>query len=232
MDKSNLRWEAGTGWISAKSDSVGQRHWLGDKFRFDVARKVGTTPRERLKWLARDFLQINYGKLDGVAVPEDVVLELAVFVLYEGGPGTVNLALLPPLSSKRLVKLSREVREGLERFVDGGMWELNLNQRLVRRVSRYVHEFPPDQGKVEIRSTWSREWQISDAAAFNTVFLLTAQDLLVREGEWLARCQFEDCHTLFVKDDVRQKYCTGRHAAKDRVYRYRTGRSAIDKEKP
>jgi hypothetical protein len=206
MDESKLRWEVGT----ARSDPDAKVHWLGDKFSFAVASKVGTTPRERLRWLACEFGE------------ETTVLELAVFILFEAGPGAVNLGVSPPLSVKRLATLIKEVRKGLEHFVDGKTWELNVNQRLVCRLSRQVREFPPDKGKIEVRSTWSG--RSSDAATFRTLFLLAVRDLLVREGERLGRCEFHECQQgLFVKEDGRQRYCSESHATRDRQYRYRTG---------
>jgi hypothetical protein len=191
-----------------------------------AAHKVGTTPRQRLAWLACDFAQrTSFADMNGGAVPEGSAFEVAVFILFESGAGSVDLGQLPPLSAKWLDALAREVREGLDQFIDGGKWELNVSQRLVRRLVRRVRPLPPNVGELEVASTWSVANQSLSPAAFRIVFLMAAFDLLLREGHTLTRCHFHDCKSLFIQEDPRQKYCSTSHAHRDRQYRYRTGRA-------
>jgi hypothetical protein len=202
-----------------------QKHWLADRLGFDVAQNVGTSPRDRLQWLIGFATHANYKALDQAAVPEEIALEVAAFIVFQGGPGATNFTSLPPLPSGRLELLAKEVRDGLERFADGQVWEIGVGGRLVRHVERLVREFPPEKGKLEIRTGW--RGRASDTRTFFLLFLLLAQELLATEGETLARCLLDDCQSLFIKIDPRQKFCCDLHANHDRVRRYRA-----TKEKP
>jgi hypothetical protein len=195
------------------------QHWMGSKFNIAVAQKVGTTSKQRLRWLACDFANYTGDKL------EETLLEISVFVVFESGGGALNLNYMPEVPAKSLADIAKEVREGLERFVDGGTWLLKVDEAMERRVTRRRREFPPEQGKLEVFSIWMREYRLPNAAAFRSVFLLTIQDLLCREGAALARCAWHECRNLFVQEDPRQRYCTDSHAHRDRQYRYRTGRT-------
>ena len=194
-------------------------HWLGAGFNIGLARKVGLDPHARLTWLATDFVNQTSATL------EERLMEMALFIVFESGAGSVNLSHLPPVSETQLKSLIADVGKRLNGFVDGQIWELKIEKRMVRRLHRRVEEFPPNKGKLQVWCTWSREWGVSDQEAFCLVFLLTIQDLLAREGATLMRCMWHECRNLFVQEDARQKYCSDNHAHKDRQLRYRTGRT-------
>jgi hypothetical protein len=172
-----------------------------------------------LRWLACDF--VNYES----AKSESAVLEVALFILLQSGAGSINLGHRPPLPASTLAALSEEVAKLLEAFVEGKEWKLDVDQRIVCTLQRVTSELPADKGKLEVRSPWRRAGGVSDKDAFRLIFLLSARDLLMREGANLGRCQYHKCQAFFIQQDPRQKYCSDAHGQSDRQYRYRTGRT-------
>jgi hypothetical protein len=67
-------------------------------------------PRDRLRWLVEDFARRrNY--LNKQRAPEALVREVALFLLYQNGAGTMSLGKMPRLSADGLQLLSgRELR--------------------------------------------------------------------------------------------------------------------------
>jgi hypothetical protein len=95
---------------------VYKRAWLSNT-ETALLQRLGN-PRDRLRWLVEDFARRrNY--LDKHQAPEALVREVALFLLYQNGAGTMPLGKMPRLSADGLQLLSSEIEAGVGRFVDG-----------------------------------------------------------------------------------------------------------------
>jgi hypothetical protein len=181
----------------------------------DAVRRVGKWPRDRLRWLVNDFAaRPNYGKLPAASTPGKIVIEVVAFIMLQGGAGASAMRLdrMPRMPPDKLQMLAKEVEDGLNRFLDGTGWEVLARAPVIRRVAR---GWPAGQ--------WRLRWPLpASAASLRSLFVLCAQELLMQEGNALARCALEDCEAMFVKDDPRQRFCIPAHTAVDRMRRYRT----------
>jgi hypothetical protein len=196
-----------------------QAHWFAKDYT-NTARRVGFTQRKRLRWLVEDFAShLNYEALAPNLTPERLAHQVTVFIGLQCGAGFAYLGELPDLPARDLGPLAHTVREGIERFVDGEPWRIevrnNLDRVLRRRPGASTRADEPHG-----RSTWSvrpapRPIQIQ------VPFLLAVMDLLQSQGRGLARCLHSDCRQLFVREDVRQLYCSPLCSQVARVRRFR-----------
>jgi hypothetical protein len=159
--------------------------------------------------------RLKYREL--LAASTSKITEIAVFILQQSGPGAIPMQLgdrRPDVSPNSIGRLTGEVRDGLNGLLDGNGWGVVARPPVIRRVVNGDHR---------PRAVWNLPWStVISAAVLCNLFLLCAQDLLIEEGEALARCALTDCKCMFVKDDPRQRFCTPAHTAVDRMRRYRT----------
>jgi hypothetical protein len=196
-----------------------ERAWLS--FTEPALLRQWSNPRERLRWLVEDFARRrNY--LDRNRPPEELVREVALFLLYQNGAGTLSLGSMPRLSADGLQLLSREIEAGVGRFVDGQDWTVPIKTAelslpvISRSVRRETIEVGRDRGKSIVVACWRSR---SPARTFALSFQLAAQELAATAHEFLAKCP--GCATVFVRDDLRQAYCTARCNAVSRTRKHR-----------
>jgi len=76
-----------------------ERAWLSNT-EPALLQRLGN-PRDRLRWLVEDFARRrNY--LNQHPAPEALVREVALFLLYQNGAGSMWLGKMPRLSAERL----------------------------------------------------------------------------------------------------------------------------------
>ena len=192
-------------------------------------------PKDRLRWLVEDFARRrNY--LDKHRAPEALVREVALFLLYQNGAGTMSLGKMPRLSASGLQLLSREIEAGVGRFVDGQDWTVPIMTAeqdlpvISRSVRRKTIELGRDKGKSIVVACWRSR---NPARTFALSFQLAAQELVASAHEFLAKCP--GCATVFVRDDLRQAYCTARCNVASRMRKHRSrkrGQPAESRAKP
>jgi hypothetical protein len=189
-----------------------QRHWWATKAR-EMGRHLGSSQKARLRWLVAHFAAPP-GK--GATAPPNTT-EVVAFLIFQSG-AAFYAASMPRLRPADLVDLARQVSDGLARVVDGEQWKVEVRERLDRILVRRarVRDIEPDE-PYGARTTW----QPRSPRALSTVFLLVAGDLIERQQRWLARCHREDCRRIFVRDDVRQNYCSSTCSQTQRTRRFR-----------
>jgi len=183
-----------TGWFSATDLTLLQR--MAD-------------PKGRLRWLVEDFARrsdyrdARDGKVlaDG-QTPETVARELATFLVYQNGPGTLYLAAPAKMPAKQLRELAQEIAAGIDHFLAGDKWPVMVFQPMTRSISLNTIKLGPTKGRKTVERMWRGK---QPAHSFGLSFLLAAQELVVSEHETLARCL--GCPSVFVRDDARQAYC-------------------------
>jgi hypothetical protein len=185
--------------------------------------------KHRLRWLVEDFARRrNYS--DPERAPEAVVREVAGFLIYQNEPGTMYLGRLPRLSARELQALSSEIESSVNRFLNGEDWTIPLEAKppllgmppISRCIRRRTVEFGRDKGKRMVVASWRSSSTPAPARSFALIFRLAAQDLVVSEHEYLAKCG--GCETVFVCDDLRQSFCTPRCNAATRMRRHRASK--------
>ena len=185
--------------------------------------------KDRLRWLVEDFARRrNYS--DPERAPEIVVREVAVFLLYQNEPGTMYLGRLPRLSARELQALSSEIESSVNRFLNGEDWTIPIEAKppllgipaISRCICSRTVELGRDKGKRMVVSSWRSSSTPAPARSFALIFRLAAQDLVVSEHEYLAKCG--GCETVFVCDDLRQSFCTPRCNAASRMRRHRASK--------
>lgn len=197
-----------------------QAHWFAKDYT-NTARRVGFTQRKRLHWLVEDFAsRLNYEALAPNLTPEQLAHEVTVFVGLQCGAGFAYLGELPELPARELGPLARTVREGIERFVDGEPWRIEVRNNL-DRVLRHRPVASTRADEPYGRSSWSIRRPARRSTQIQVPFLLAVMDLLQSQGRGLARCRHRECRQLFVRDDVRQQYCSPQCSQVVRVRRFR-----------
>jgi hypothetical protein len=197
-----------------------QAHWFAKDYT-NTARRVGFTQRKRLRWLVEDFAsRLNYEALAPNLTPERLVHEITVFIGLQCGAGFADLGELPDLPARELQPLAHMVREGIERFADGEPWRIEVRNNL-DRVLRRRPGASTRADESHGRSSWSVRWPARRSTQIQVPFLLAAMDLLQSQGRWLTRCLHVDCRQLFMRDDMRQQYCSPRCSQVARVRRFR-----------
>ena len=202
-----------------------ERAWLSTT---DPAllRRLGNT-RDRLRWLVEDFARRrNY--LDRERAPEELVREVAVFLLYQNEPGTMALGKMPRLPAQVLQKLSTDIEAGVGRFLDGQNWTIPIKTDepgipvFSRSVRRRTIELGRDKGKTIAVASWRSR---RSPRTFALTFQLAAQELVASAHEFLARCP--GCATVFVRDDPRQYYCSTRCNVASRMRKHRSRKRGL-----
>ncbi len=181
-----------------------------------LIRKLGATSESRLRWLVEDFARrrdyrdARAAALDDDQTPQAVAREVWLFLLYQNGPGTIYSGDgVPEMPARALKRLSEQVESGVARFLNGQEWIVDLPPRLTRAIRREEVLLGRDKGKQKATAMW-RERGAWATKAFELTFLLAAQDLVMTEHELLCRCG--GCGTVFVREDLRQGFCTPRCA--------------------
>jgi hypothetical protein len=199
---------------------VRERAWLSTT-EPDLLKKLGNS-KDRLRWLVEDFARRRIYQ-DKDRAPEALVREVALFLLYQNGPGTMSLGKMPRLSAEGLQLLSRKIEVGVRDFLEGLEWTVPINTAvqgrpiISRSVCRKTIELGRDKGKSVVATSWRSR---NSARTFTLSFQLAAQDLVASAHEFLAKCP--GCATVFVRDDLRQAYCTVRCNAASRVRKHRS----------
>jgi hypothetical protein len=128
---------------------VCERAWLSNT-ETALLQRLGN-PRDRLRWLVEDFAR-RRTYLDQDRPPEVLVREVALFLLYQNGAGTMWLGKMPRLSAEGLQLLSSEIEAGVGRFVDGQDWAVPIKTAdpgfpvISRSVRRQTIELGRDRG--------------------------------------------------------------------------------------
>jgi len=189
--------------------------WFYRTITPDLVRRFGARPIDRLKWLIEDFARrqeyrdASSARAGDGWTPESVAREMALFLLYQNGPGTLSLgAETPPaMPAKILRELSMAVADGVERFLRAEGWAVTVPAKTRRTIRTETILLGPEKGTMRAVATW-----MSPGAAknrdFGLVFLLAAQDLLFSEFDYVARCK--GCGLVFVREDLRQTFCSTR----------------------
>lgn len=177
-------------------------------------------PKERLRWLVEDFAR-RRNFLDPDRAPDAVVREVALFLLYQNGAGTMYLGRKPKMPARELKELSLEINEGVSRFLNGGDWTIPIyafasRLHLSRTLRRQTIELGRNRGKNCAVASWRSQYS---AGTFTLTFRLAAQELVASEQDWLAKCA--GCGMIFVSEDLRQSFCTPRCSAASRMRKYR-----------
>jgi hypothetical protein len=106
--------------------------------------------------------------------------------------------------------------------VDGQDWAVPIKIAdpglpvISRSVRRQTIELGRDRGKSIVVASWHSR---SPTRTFLLSFQLAAQELVASAHEFLAKCP--GCATVFVRDDMRQTYCTARCNAASRMRKHR-----------
>jgi hypothetical protein len=208
-----------TGWFSATDLVLLQR--MAD-------------PKGRLRWLVEDFARrsdyrdVRDGKLLAAEqTPETTARELATFLVYGNGPGTLYLASLPKMPAKTLRELSHEIDAGVSRFLAGEKWPVAISEPMTRSISLSTVRLGPTKGRKTVERMWRGK---QPARSFGLSFLLAAQELIAAEHETLARCL--GCPAVFVRDDARQTYCRPECGSAHRQRRSRAKKRGLPEPAP
>jgi hypothetical protein len=193
-----------------------------------LLKKMGD-PKERLRWLIEDFARRRtYAESD--RAPEAVVREVAVFLIYQNEPGTLYLGRAPRLPANVLQDLSSGIEKSVNQFLDGEDWiipiwstpGLQSTPAMSRCIRRSTVELGREKGKSTVVPSWRGSSMQTRAPDFALIFRLAAQDLVASEHHYLAKCA--GCQMVFVRDDLRQTFCTVRCSATARTRRHRVKR--------
>jgi hypothetical protein len=198
---------------------VYERAWLSGT-ETALLRRLAN-PRGRLQWLVEDFARRrNY--LDPSQAPEILVREVTLFLLYQNGAGTMWLGKMPRVSADELRLLSQEIEAGVGRFADGQEWTIIVKTEdfgplgISRSVRRETIELGRDRGKSIVVASWRSR---SPARTFLLSFRLAAQELVASAHGFLAKCP--GCAMVFVRDVLRQTYCTAKCSTVSRMREHR-----------
>jgi len=191
----------------------GERNWLAAKY-LPMARRM-SSQKARLRWLVENFgARPNQKRLPGKA-------EFVAFILLQSG-ASFSAARMPRLRTSDLNDLAQMVGAGLAQIVSGEQWKVEVKEPLDRVLIRRSGLRGVDaEEPYGARSTWVPRV----GRAFPTSFLLSVGDLIERQQHWLSRCQREDCHRIFVRNDKRQNYCSPRCSQTRRTRRFRRSKS-------
>ena len=152
---------------------------------------------------------------------------------YQNGAGTMWLGKMPRLSAEGLQLLSSEIEAGVGRFVDGQDWAVPIKTAdpglpvISRSGRRQTIELGRDRGKSIVVASWRSP---SPARTLLLSFHLAAQELVASAHEFLAKCP--GCAMVFVRDDMRQTYCTARCNTVSRMRKHRSRKRGQPTELP
>jgi hypothetical protein len=206
--------------VSRKKPSQPSPHWSSKDYG-RIARRVGRTPLQRLKWLVESFVPFaDEPAFLPDTTPEKIARQVVAFILLENGSHTY-LAEMPMLPAVDLHQIARDSRAGLVNIVSGKSWDMTVTggASFVRSLSRRVYQEP-----VRARSSW--QFRVAPRRAIPILFLFAAMELVEQEGHRLMRCPGRQCgRRLFVREDARQRYCRPQCEHYEAVARSRGKRS-------
>jgi hypothetical protein len=137
---------------------------------------------------------------------------MVTFILTERGAAYFGPK--PSIGLRELNDLTRELKLGLGRLVDGKPWRVQFRFEAYLVLRQASKTFP------RIASSAQCAWEVKTpdpARNFLHSFTLTAIDRIRAESQWIARCRLESCKQLFVRNDLRQLYCSNRHSQTQRT---------------
>jgi len=153
----------------------------------------------RLSWMLAFAQRSDLDRLRGA----DLLRAQAETLAFS--PAADAVATTKRLTAKRLATLSAEIREGVERFVDGRGWRAQLQGRIKRLVYR-------DRATGQVRETLE--------TSLPALVLWTAQNLVRENADGIARCAHAACGRWFAVVK-RQQFCSGACASKFRTAKWR-----------
>ncbi len=202
--------------------------------RPDELRQLGGSEMSRLQWLLEGFTLQRVGftrrgrqgdnagwkwpnDVKDDQTPTAVARECWLFLLYQNGVGTMTGAQPPVMPVRRLRALSEAIQRGVERLLSGQDWIVKVPAQTARRARSQQVLLGRDKGQHRATASWVEP--TLRGRAFELAFLLGAQDLIVSQFKWVARCP--GCETVFVREDLRQNYHSNQcgAAARKRVSR-------------
>lgn len=196
--------------IGIAAADVAERAWLFVGVTGELIARVAGRPIDRLRWLIEDFCRrriysdARRGELAGDETPESLARELMLFCIYQAGPGSIAFTgspQPPKLPAKIMRQLSVTIAEGIDRFITGESWEVQIPGRAKRIIQ--IRNDPFARSKDARRAVSAMQLSAQDLVL---TFTLAAQDLVQSELKYIARCA--GCNLTFVREDLRALYCT------------------------
>jgi hypothetical protein len=197
-----------------------------------AAHEVGLTTQARLRWLVEEFAEYRGSDVPADEMPETVAIQACYFVTQQGAI-TSTTDPTSHLSVKMFQALAADLRAGINNLLDGKDWNVRVDRRMQRSLSRvsWPRRAPGRKSYERIHEISSR-YEIAESrpdAAFATMFQLVAQDLIYTSEPWrLARCALKECQRRFVRHDQRQVYCSNACSQAERTTRYKKRQSIKD----